>query len=515
MSIPDFLLADRDRDYKTPLYVPTVVRATSTISKQERLKRVKVAGYNVFKLDSKDVTIDLLTDSGTGVISDVQLSKMMLGDEAYAGATSYYKLRDAVKSLTGLQYVIPTHQGRGAEKTQNAVMTAPLVRKDLERLVKLNKGALSNEDVLKVIDCKGKFVPEVYVPGNTQFDTTVGHIEFVHAIPVDLTIDEGKDASIQHPFKGNIDTKKLKKFLDDLSKKFGKENVKEHVPFVLLTITCNSGGGQPVSMESIKATRKIVKEYSLPLFFDAARFAENAFFIRERESGYSKKTIKQIVKEMFDQVDGATMSAKKDAIVPMGGFIAVRDKDLYENLANANILFEGYKTYGGISGLMMEAMAQGLMESTEYDYLNDRISLVRYLGEKLLEKGIPIVQPIGGHAVFVDGRAFYKGIVPNDQFPAQVLTAYLYIESGIRAVEIGSCLAGRDPVTGKNKIPSLDLMRLTIPRRRYNQAHMDTVVKALEFLYKNRKKAKGLRIVSGSEPKIGIRHFSCMFEFIA
>jgi len=514
MSIPSFLLADRDKDYKTPLYVPTVVRATSTISKEERLKKIKDAGYNVFRLDSKDVSIDLLTDSGTGVISDIQLSKMMLGDEAYAGATSFYKLRDAVFSIMGLPYTIPTHQGRGAEKTQNAVMTAPLVRKDLERLVRLHKLSLKNTEILEVIDCRGKFLPEVYVPGNTQFDTTVGHIEFVHAVPVDLTIDEGKSASKMHPFKGNIDVKKLEKFLGDLAKKFGKEKIKDHVPFILLTITCNSGGGQPVSMANIKATSLIAKKHRVPLFFDAARFSENAFFIRERESGYSKKTIKAIVKEMFSYVDGCTMSAKKDAIVPMGGFIAVKDKGLYEELANANILFEGYKTYGGISGLMMEALAQGLMESTEYDYLNDRISLVRYLGEKLSEKGIPIVQPIGGHAVFVDGRAFYKGIIGDDQFPAQVLTAYLYIESGIRAVEIGSCLAGRDPVSGKNKVPAMDLMRLTIPRRKYNQAHMDSVVKALEFLYKNRKQAKGLKIIESSEPKIGIRHFSCMFETV-
>lgn len=512
MSIPNFLTEDRDGDYRIPLYVPTVVRATSSASKKDRLRKIEKNGYNVFRLDSKDVAIDLLTDSGTGVISDIQLSKMMLGDEAYAGASSFYKLKDAVNSITGLPYVIPTHQGRGAEKTQNAVMTAPLVLNDLRRLVKKHSGNFSAEQVCQLIDCKGKFVPEVYIPGNTQFDTTVGHIEFVHATPVDLTIKEGRDAAKNHPFKGNIDTSKLEKFLLDLSDKFGKQKVKDHVPFVLLTITCNSGGGQPVSIANIKKTREICDKYGLSLFFDAARFSENAFFIKEREKGYSSKSIKAIVKEMFSYADGATMSAKKDAIVPMGGFLAVRDKNLYEVMANANILFEGYKTYGGISGMMMEALAQGLDESTEYEYLNDRVSLVRYLGDKLSEKGIPIVKPIGGHAVFVDGRAFYKGIIPEDQFPAQVLTAYLYIESGIRAVEIGSCLAGRDPVTGKNKRPSLDLMRLTIPRRKYGRDHMDVIVKALEFLYKNRNKAKGLKIIESSEPKIGIRHFSCMFK---
>jgi tryptophanase len=517
MSLPNFLLQDRDKEYRTPLYVPTVVRATSTCPKKERIKRIREAGYNVFRLDSRDVKIDLLTDSGTGVISDMQLSSMMLGDEAYAGAESFYKLQAVIQEVLGLPYVVPTHQGRGAEKTQNAVMTAPLVQIEQERMIEsvMAQGAnLSFKEVLDAISCKGKFVPEVYVPGNTQFDTTVGHIEFVHATPVDLTIDEGQDAKVEHLFKGNIDINKLKKFLQGLADKFGKDKVKDHVPFILLTITCNSGGGQPVSMENIKATRKVAREYRVPLFFDAARFAENAFFIKIREPGYKKKTIKEIVREMFDQVDGCTMSAKKDAIVPMGGFIAVRDKDLYEDLANANILFEGYKTYGGMSGMIMEAVAQGLMESTEYPYLKDRVSLVRYLGNKLAAKGIPVVHPIGGHAVFVDGREFYKDIIPEDQFPAQVLTACLYIESGIRAVEIGSALAGRDPVTGENKRPALDLMRLTIPRRKYNRAHMDTVVKALGYLYENRKEAKGLKIVDGSEPRVGIRHFSCSFEFV-
>ncbi|MBU1992801.1 MAG: tryptophanase [Patescibacteria group bacterium] len=512
MSLPGFLLEDRDEEYKIPLYVPAVVRSTSKISRKDRLKKIQKNGFNVFRLDSEDVTIDLLTDSGTGILSDIQLSKMMLSDESYAGAKSFYKLKESVNKITGLPHVIPTHQGRGAERTQNAVMTAPLVRKDMQRLAKGKK--LNAKDAMDLIDGKGDFVPEIYVPGNTQFDTTVGNIEFVHATPVDLTIDEGKKANVIHPFKGNVDIKKLEKFLTDLAKKFGKNKVKDHVPFVLLTITCNSGGGQPVSMKNIKDTGKVVKKYGLPLFFDAARFSENAFFIKIREKGYKDKTIKAIVREMFDQVDGCTMSAKKDGIVPMGGFLAVRDKDLYEDLANANILFEGYKTYGGMSGMMMEAVAQGLMESTEYDYLKDRISLVHYLGEQLKELGIPIVEPIGGHAVFVDAREFYKGAVKEDQFPAQVLTALLYIESGIRAVEIGSCLAGRDPITGKNRRPALDLMRLAIPRRKYNRYHMDVIAKAIKFLHKNRRKARGLKIVEGSEPKVGIRHFSCKFKFV-
>lgn len=514
MSIPNFLLGNRDKNYKASLYVPAVVRATSRISKSERIKKMEENGYNVFRLDAKDVSIDLLTDSGTGVVSDEQLGRMMLGDESYAGSESFYRLKDAVYDITGLPYVVPTHQGRGAEKTQNIVMTAPLVRKEQERFIKENKGEKLKEAGADLVDCKGRFIPEVYIPGNTQFDTTVGNIEFVHGIPVDLTIDEARDAKVNYPFKGNIDVKKLDKFLKDLACKFGVRNVENHVPFILLTITCNSGGGQPVSMKNIKETRKIADKYDVPLFFDAARFAENAFFIKIREKKYKNKTIREIVREMFNQVDGCTMSAKKDAIVPMGGFLAVRDKNLYENLANANILFEGYKTYGGMSGMMMEALAKGLYEATEYDYLKDRVSLVYYLGEKLKKLGIPIVEPIGGHAVFVDARAFYKGVIPEGQFPAQVLTAYLYIESGVRAVEIGSCLAGRDPITGKNRRPALDLMRLAIPRRKYSRYHMHVTAKAIKYLYDHRKKAKGFQIIDGSEPKIGIRHFSCKFEFV-
>ncbi|MCF7917498.1 tryptophanase [Candidatus Gracilibacteria bacterium] len=512
MDIPSFLQEDRDEKYKIPLYVPTVVRTTTQISRQERIKKMQMNGYNVFRLDANDVSIDLLTDSGTGIISDVQLSRMMLGDESYAGARSFYRLKDAVTQLTGLSYIVPTHQGRGAEQTQNVVMTAPLVHKERERFLKETKNKKISEVGESIVKGCGDFIPQVYIPGNTQFDTTVGNIEYVQGIPVDLTIDEGKSSKGRYPFKGNIDVKKLDGFLKKLADIFGMRNIKDHVPFILLTITCNSGGGQPVSMENIKATRKIANKYRLPLFFDAARFAENAFFIKTREEKYKKKNIREIVREMFDQVDGCTMSAKKDGIVPMGGFIAVRDRNLYEDLANANMLFEGYKTYGGMSGMMMEAVAVGLMEATEYSYLFDRISLVHYLGEKLKNFSIPIVEPIGGHAVFVDGREFYKGIIHEDQFPAQALTAYLYIESGIRGVEIGSCLSGRDPLTGRNRRPSLDLMRLTIPRRKYNQSHMDVVAQAIKTLYEHRKEAKGFRITKGSEPRIGIRHFSCKFE---
>lgn len=517
MDLPKSFQGDRDKEYEIPLYVPKVVQKTGRLSKEERLKRLREVGFNVFSLKAEWVSIDLLTDSGTGSISDRQLAAMMLGDESYAGATSFYKMKDTIKEILGFDYVVPAHQGRGAERIQNLIMTVPLVRKEKSRyLEELNFKKLSEKEALEkinaIIDCKAEFVPEVFIPGNTHFDTTEGNIEFVHAIPLDLTIEEAKSASKYHPFKGNIDVKKLKEFLADLEKKFG--TVSDHVPFILITITCNSGGGQPVSMDNIIQVRKTADEFKVPLFFDAARYAENAFFIKEREEKYKSWDIKKIIQHMFNYADGCLMSSKKDAIVPMGGFIALRDKELYEMLANANILFEGYKTYGGISGLMMEALTQGLRETADFDYLKDRVEQVRYLGNKLKEKGIPIVEPVGGHAVFVDARRFYEGIIPEDKFPAQALTAYLYLESGVRAVEIGSCLKGRDPITGENKRPALDLMRLTIPRRKYAKQHMDVVIKALDYLYKNRKDAKGLEIIKETEPKIGIRHFTVMFKVV-
>ncbi len=417
----------------------------------------------------------------------------------------------------GIEYVIPTHQGRGAEKDLNAILTYPAFRQEQSRHLKnLSKivNRKSSIEIEDLIDGKGQFAPEVYIPGNTHFDTTAEHIQFAHGIPVDFTIEEGRDSATIHPFKGNVDTKELEEFIKKISEKFGEKNLRDHIPYVMVTITCNSGGGQPVSMENIKKVSEICKKYKLLFFFDAARYAENAYFIKIREKGYANKDIKEIIREMFDYVDGCTMSSKKDALVPIGGFIAVRDKQLYEDLANINILFEGFKTYGGMSGATMEMLAQGLRETTDFEYLKDRIGLVQYLGDGLKKKGIPIVEPVGGHAVFVDARKFYKGTIPEDQFPAQALTAYLYIEAGVRAVEIGSCLKGRDPITGKNKHADMDLMRLTIPRRRYNKEHMDVVINALDFLYKNRKGAKGLEIIKESEPRVGIRHFSVRFKMV-
>lgn len=514
-KIPSFLKPDRDSFYKSPLYASKVVSRLETLPKKERIKRIEKVGFNVFALRADGIAIDLLTDSGTGSISDKQLSAMMIGDEAYAGATSFYKLKKAVSDLLGIDYLVPSHQGRGAEKVLNLILTAPAFRKQQTRYISqiINK-KINSQKLEDLIDGKGDFVPEVYVLGNTHFDTTAEHIQFAHGKPIDLTIKEGRRSDIIHPFKGNVDVKKLESFIKKIEKKFGSKNIRSHIPYVIITITCNSGGGQPVSLKNIKAVSRICKKYNILLFFDAARYAENAFFIKEREQRYKDKTIKQIIRKMFEFVDGCTMSSKKDGIVPMGGFIAVKNKTLYEDLANANILFEGFKTYGGMSGLMMEALAQGLYESADEKYLEDRVGLIRYLGKGLKAKKIPIVEPIGGHAVFVDARRFYKGIIPEDQFPAQALTAYLYIESGIRAVEIGSCLKGRDPITGKNKKADMDLMRLTIPRRRYNKDHMDAVIKALEFLYKNRQKAKGLKIIRKTEPRVGIRHFSVKFEIV-
>lgn len=519
-NIPSFLLENRDSVYKTPLYVPTVVRKTSNISKEIRIDAMKSAGFNVFAVPSKYVSIDLLTDSGTGVISDLQKSAMEKGDESYAGADSFYRLKDTITDILGFEFVLPTHQGRGAEKVIDSVLVTPCVNDERKRYINelINKDKLAGDDlrdkIFNVIDSKGEYYPDVCIPGNTHFDTTVGNILFVRAKPVDLTIDEGSDPDVDHPFKGNINVSKLENFIKNMITKYGRENLKKHIPYILLTITCNSGGGQPVSMKNIKDTRAVAERYGLLLFFDVARYAENAYFIKERENDYSNKNIKEIIKEMFSYADGCYMSSKKDGIVPMGGFIATRHEDLYEKFSNINILFEGFKTYGGMSGLMMEALAQGLKESSAYEYLEDRINNVRYLGNGLVEAGIPIVKPIGGHAVFVNGRKFYEDIIDENHFPAQSLVVNLFIEAGIRAVEIGAFLKGRDPVSGENIRPALDLVRLTIPRRKYGRDHFDVVINALKYLYKNRDKAKGMSVIRETEPEDGIRHFTAKLKFL-
>jgi len=443
---------------------PYKIKAVEFIRKttrEYREKKIREIGYNVFFLTSDDIFIDLLTDSGVGAMSDNQWAGLMVGDETYAGARNFFHLRDAVKDIMGFPYVVPTHQGRGAENV-------------------LDKVLVKEGDA---------------VPGNKHFDTTKAHIEDKHGTAVDCTIEEAYHPEVEHPFKGNIDLKKLENAIQE----YGKE----HIPYILITITCNSGGGQPVSMENIRQVHAIAKEYGIPLFFDAARYAENAWFIKQREKEYQDRSMREIVKEMMSYADGVTMSAKKDAIVNIGGFLAMRDKELYDKCAAMGVLYEGFPTYGGLAGRDLEAIARGLYEGVRLDYLTSRIAQVHYLGNRLKEIGIPIINPIGGHAVYVDGKAFLPHI-PQSQFPAQTLTVELYIEAGVRAVEIGTILEGRDPKTGKERYPKLDMMRLTIPRRVYTYNHMDVVVEAMEAIKARKDEIVGLEFEF--EPPV-LRHF--------
>ncbi len=446
-------------------YKIKMVETIKMTTKEERKEIIKRANYNLFKIRAEDVFIDLLTDSGTGAMSDIQWSEIMKGDESYAGSKSFFVLKDRIDSLLGMPYLLPTHQGRAAEN----VLFSALIE-------------------------KGNIIP-----GNTHFDTTKGHIEFRGATAYDCTIDEAFDSENEHPFKGNIDLDKLASIL----KKEGK-----NIPVVILTVTCNSGGGQPVSMQNIKEVSALCKKYDVKLFFDAARFAENAYFIKTRESGNEKHTIKEIVKEMFGYVDGCTMSAKKDGIVNIGGFIAMRDKELYQRCSLFTIMFEGYLTYGGMAGRDMAALACGLDEATEYEYLYSRIRQVRYLGKRLMEENIPIIKPIGGHAVYVDAMKFLPNL-RHDQFPAQTLGVELYTEAGVRGVEIGVVLADRDPNTRENRYPKLDLLRLAIPRRVYTDNHMEMVVWGLKQLMERRDSIKGLKFTYEAEI---MRHFTAEFD---
>lgn len=448
-------------------YKIKMVESIKKSTKEDRLNWIKEAKYNLFNLRSEQVFVDLLTDSGTGAMSDKQWSAMMLGDESYAGASSYYKLKDAIKEILGFEYFLPTHQGRAAE---NVLFSAMVKDGDL-------------------------------VPGNSHFDTTKGHIEFRKATAVDCTIDEAFDTTIIHPFKGNLDINKLEKVFT--------ENPSEKIPMVIVTVTCNSSGGQPVSMQNIKDVYALAKKFAVPVIFDSARFAENAYFIKTREEGYADKTIKEIVKEMFTYADGMTMSSKKDAIVNMGGFIALKDEALYQKASVFNIMFEGYLTYGGMSGRDMNALAQGLDEGTEFDYLETRIGQVAYLGQKLVDHGVPVLLPFGGHAIFVDANRFLPNI-PKEEFIAQSLAVELYIEGGVRGVEIGTIMADRDPVSRENRYPDLELIRLAIPRRTYTNNHMDYVAASLINVFNKRDEIKrGYKIVK--EAPI-LRHFTVELE---
>lgn len=432
-------------------------------TRQEREQWIKEAKYNLFSLKSNHVFIDLLTDSGTGAMSDKQWSQMMLGDESYAGASSYYNLKDAVTNILGFPYFLPTHQGRAAEN----VLYSTIVK------------------------------PGELLPGNSHFDTTKGHIEFRKAVALDCTIDEASHTELEIPFKGEMDLNKLEKAL--------KENKKENVPCVVLTITNNTAGGQPVSMKNIRETSALCHKYGVPLQIDGARFAENAYFIKTREEGYADKTIKEITKEMLSYADIMTMSAKKDAIVNMGGFVAFRDEALWRRCQLYSVMNEGFITYGGLSGRDLNALAQGLDEGTEFDTLETRIKQVAYLGEQLDRFGIPYQRPAGGHAIFLDAKKILTH-VPKEQFIAQTLGIELYLEAGIRGVEIGSLLADRDPITHENRYPKLELLRLAIPRRTYTNNHMDVVATAVANIFERRESiSRGYKILR--EQPI-MRHFT-------
>ncbi|MEJ2633987.1 MAG: tryptophanase [Calditrichia bacterium] len=446
-----------------------VVEPVKLIGKPEREQLIKDAGFNVFRLPAEAIFIDLLTDSGTSAMSDRQWAGIMMGDESYAGCRNFFHLKETVSDLLGFEYLLPAHQGRAAENVFFSTL-------------------LKEGDV---------------VPNNIHFDTTRANVEYLKATALDCVIDEGLDSQLEHPFKGNMDPAKLKAAIE----KHGTDRI----PVVMLTITNNSGGGQPVSMENIREISGICKKHNIPLFFDAARFAENAYFIKLREQGYQQKDIKSIVLEMFSHVDGCLVSAKKDALVNIGGFIALRNEALFQQLQNLLILREGFPTYGGLAGRDLEAMARGLHDVLEEDYLHYRLEHTAYLGKLIMEAGIPVVKPIGGHAVYIDARGFLPHI-PQSQFPGQALTVALYREAGIRAVEIGSLMfAAKDARTGEWKYPELELVRLAIPRRVYTASHLDYVAESLIRIKEKRDQLKGLRLVY--EPPF-LRHFTALMEEI-
>ena len=435
-------------------------------TRAEREQWLKDAHYNLFGLKSEQVYIDCLTDSGTGAMSDRQWAAMMTGDEAYAGSKSFFQLKETIGNITGFEYVIPTHQGRAAEN----VLFSHLVKAG---------------DI---------------IPGNSHFDTTKGHIEFRKAVALDCTIDAAKDTQLEIPFKGEVDCAKLEKAL--------AENA-EKIPFIIVTVTNNTAGGQPVSMKNLRDVRAIADKYGKRVVFDSARFVENAYFIKTREEGYADKTIKEICKEMFSYADGMTMSSKKDGLVNMGGFIATRHEDWYEGAKRFCIPFEGFLTYGGMNGRDMAALAVGLDENTELDTIETRIKQVQYLAAKLDEYGIPYQRPVGGHAIFVDADRVLDQI-PKEEFPAQTLAIELYIEAGVRGCEIGYILADRDPVTRENRFGGLDLLRLCIARRVYTNNHMDVIAAALKNVYDRRHEiTRGVKITWETEL---MRHFTVKLE---
>lgn len=448
-------------------YKIKVIEPIKLVTRKERAEILKKAGYNVFLIKSEDIYIDLLTDSGTSAMSHNQWAGLMRGDEAYSGSRSFYTLSKTVQDIFGFSYFVPTHQGRPAENI-------------LFRLM------------VKEGD---------YVPNNMHFDTTRAHVIDKKAIPVDLVIEEAYDPQSQHPFKGNMDVIELRDFIKDVGA--------EKVPLVMITVTCNSCGGQPVSMDNIRDVGKVTEEYNIPLFYDAARFSENAWFIKKREKGYEDRSIPEIVREMMGHVDGFTMSCKKDGLVNIGGLLAVNDKTLFEKVKQQLILIEGFPTYGGLAGRDLEAVSIGLMEALDEHYLAWRVGQVEYLGRRLLTASIPIIEPIGGHAVYIDLKRFLPHVPPN-LFPDNAFSAVLYLEGGIRSASLGStAFAYKNEKTGETTYPKLEIVRLTIPRRVYTNSHMDVVADAVIKLYENKDKIKGLSMVY--EPPI-FRHFTARFE---
>ncbi|HEY3366864.1 MAG TPA: tyrosine phenol-lyase [Symbiobacteriaceae bacterium] len=442
------------------------IRMTTT---EQREQAIAEAGYNTFLLKSEDCYIDLLTDSGTNAMSDKQWGALMMGDEAYAGAKSFYKMEKAVQEIYGFKHMVPTHQGRGAEHLISRILIKP----------------------------------GHYVPGNMYFTTTRAHQEMQGGTFVDVVIDEAHDSAAEHPFKGNVDIKKFQALID----RVGAENI----PYMNLAVTVNLAGGQPVSMQNIREVRAVCDRHKIRLWCDATRAVENAFFIKERETGYQSTPVKAILKEMMSYCDGATMSGKKDCLVNIGGFLAMNEEWILQQAREWVVVFEGMPTYGGLAGRDMEAIAQGIYEMVDDDYIAHRIYQVRYLGEQLIDAGVPIVRPIGGHAVFLDAAKFLPH-VDQEQFPAQALAAALYVDSGVRSMERGIISAGRDPKTGANRHPKLELVRLTIPRRVYTDRHMDVVAYSVKHLYEHRNDIKGLKMVY--EPPT-LRFFTARFEPLA
>ncbi len=455
----------KKRSWAEP-YKIKMVEPLRMLSRREREKAIAEAGYNTFLLRSEDVYIDLLTDSGTSAMSDRQWAGLMLGDEAYAGSRNFYHLEETVREVYGYKYLVPTHQGRAAEHIISKILIKP----------------------------------GDYIPGNMYFTTTKLHQELAGGKFVDVIIDEAHDPESEHPFKGNIDLNKLQRLIDEVGP--------EKIPYVAMATTVNMAGGQPISLANLKAVRELTQKYGIQIVHDMTRVAENAYMIQQKEEGYADKTVAEIVKEINSLTDHATMSAKKDALVNIGGFLATNDPDVFEQARNLVVVYEGLHTYGGLAGRDMEAMAIGIKESVMDEHQKARVGQVQYLGKLLLDAGIPVVKPIGTHGVFLDAKRFYPHLT-QDQFPAQTLAAELYVDSGVRAMERGVVSAGRNPETGEHNYPKLELVRLTIPRRVYTQAHMDVTAESVMEVFENAHKATGLKMVF--EPKY-LRFFQARFE---